>query len=113
MIETDINELVAQKLGWTWNEKVGWRTADGKSYLQSSGLPTVDFKELPDYCTDIKAAWEVVENLNQNGTTIAIVNRYDKEWSVKIMDKPPGLEIVADTAPMAIALCFLKLSEVK
>lgn len=85
MTGAEINEAVASRLGWT--------------YFQ------------PDYCHDIKEAWEAVEvvakEAERKGGGPLINICYDGQWHVSI-----GVIVVqADTAPMAICLAFLRLPE--
>lgn len=61
--------------------------------------------EVKDYCHDIKAAWEIVKKWHgdwelhrQNGTFDFVLYRPSEQYDGQ-----------ADTAPMAIALAFLKL----
>lgn len=78
-------------------------------------VPEVHVK---DYCNDIKAAWEIVEKHNisliktDQGHWYAIPNfglseLSPDEWYFSACEN--GLGTLADTAPMAICLAFLKL----
>ena len=94
--DQEINERVARKLSFNaYRFKVHY------------GEP------IPDYCHDIKAAWEIVEHLENN----LIVDKWErkieheqKDWRCFIrIDPYGGIAAYADTAPMAICLAFLKL----
>lgn len=94
MTNAEINEAVAQKL-----------LVD---YCNDSDCPieTCPCEEkLKDYAGSILAAWEIVEHFDK-----FVLARADAEWvcsNIWDAHKPPlG---VADTAPMAICLAFLKL----
>lgn len=108
MTDQEINKAVAQRLGYSVEVINGYRC---KVLGQiKEGISCCDLKS---YCTDIRAAWEIVEHVlsedkffhlqmgdkNCEATicwhnTLAILKSYSAE---------------ADTAPMAIALAFLKL----
>lgn len=86
MTDQEINEAVARKLGWESHpsyivkNRIDWKTPKGG-----------DRNKLPDYCHDIKAAWEIVEFLNSRNYRI----------------------ILKQAAPMAICLAFLELKSKK
>lgn len=104
-----INEAVALKLGWTleisnhdnkrrWNNQTGFV-----------------FSELADYCTDIAAAWEVVEKMASEERVIQLVYvEKFKRWFFTIGNRTEKSQFdgqaEADTAPRAICLAFLKVS---
>ncbi len=108
MIDSEINEAVARKLGI--DPKAGFAGVATDGSLVFS---------LPDYCHDIAAAWEIVEKIRAMGYQVIInagaVGR--KEFTISIsgdVTKPPYQPLFseeADTAPMAICLAFLKLQE--
>lgn len=114
MTPQEINEAVARKLGWTVD-----KTSD---YLPWYGRPNSSplsamVRELPNYSTDISAAWEIIEHL---GPQFHALTRDwdDGDYWLKISDgvlsfgKPNILaEAWADTVPMAICLAFLKLDK--
>lgn len=94
----EINEAVARKLGFV---KISVR--DDLPQLWASSKTAPPFY-LPDYCTSIAAAWEIMEKVK----TISLVPT-DKGWhasSGNCIDRMTGC--LADTAPMAICLAFLK-----
>ena len=97
----EIDAEVAEKV-------VEWSETDnmchGKGWKDSSGG---FYKEVPNYSTDISAAWEVVEKLTSTlGYKISLETYDGKVWTVK----PCG---VSDTtAPMAICKAALKAVEV-
>jgi len=63
---------------------------------------------IPPYSTSISAAWEVVEKLKADGTTIDIQSR-TPGWTV-IVDElyDSGVEVRAPTAPVAICFAAIK-----
>lgn len=96
MTKQEIDEAVFQKLG---NIQV-------KHPVVEAYYPPI-----PGYSTDISAAWEIVATLaadaESKGCGPMIEVSHDGQWHCKI-----GLVVAqADTAPMAICLAFLKLSE--
>jgi len=117
MTDQEINEAVARKLG------VAVTVGDLKEPNQYNhdywdGLPRRTDKNIrlriPDYCTDIKAAWEVAEKFEQ----FDLKKNWDSgKWTCGIGTWGNGmnprqsirLEAEADTAPMAICMAFLKL----
>lgn len=106
MTDQEINEAVARGLGWNLN-KTG-----------HIGVPphrSMGFESIPDFCHDIKAAWEVVEHLTKKGLLMELIFREDKKFFIVFGSPSPskGAGAVQDTAPMAIAKCFLKLLEAK
>ena len=92
MTNQEINEAVARKLGWLKDYEGFW--VRGEKYMES----------LPDYCTSIAAAWEVVEKWD----TVQFERTNDRQW-ILVVDRNEIAAEYADTAPMAIALAFLKL----
>ena len=116
MTELEINETVAKKLGWIIN-----KTSD---YLPWYGRPngppeSAMIRELPDYCRDIKAAWEIVEKFKGMGlfqtdaghwycvSSFNLSEKSSDEWYFRAEDNEYGM--LANTAPLAICLAFLKL----
>jgi Phage ABA sandwich domain len=102
MTNQEINEAVARKLGWTYDEK-----------FQDWGNPQDEKMLLPDYCGSIAAAWEIVEHVKlpmQLGNNCVVKG---SEWYCFWWDNKNNREYRehADTAPMAICLAFLKLGE--
>lgn len=110
MTAEDINERVARKLGSLVCDHSGeeYRYLDSsKSYTHgANGHHYI----IPDYCRDIKAAWEIVEKLkNENLVTLWW---HDGEWECDIEHSFSEADIgKAETAPMAICLAFLKMGE--
>jgi hypothetical protein len=112
MTNQEINEAVARKLGWVfdnskeakWNNRFPWYDAKGKGHLA------------PGFTYSIEEAWEIVEHL---GPRFHKLWRFwdDGSYIFEISDGslvvgPPKIDVVvgeADTAPMAICLAFLKL----
>lgn len=106
MTDLELNESVARKLGWRLDSTGHWHS------------PPVDghgscWDALPPYSTDIKAAWEIVGCLEID-YWVALrrkpIDGSKHEWSCVIGKEPESVEeAIADTAPRAICLAFLKL----
>lgn len=63
-------------------------------------------EKLKDYCGDIRAAWEIVEKERM------AIYPSGKHWvAILSVQRGDQCHTVADTAPMAIALAFLKLED--
>lgn len=98
-----LDAMVAEKV-------MGWRhdpgTYEGSRYLLD---PAGARSAIPNYSTDIAAAWEVVEKL-KGATAHFQLQSIPGGWSTRIFRVPAGLsnEEIADTAPMAICLAALK-----
>lgn len=98
MTAQEINEAVARKLG-----------------IELTPCPIMDSCSCcgpQNYCTDIKAAWEIVEVLP--GFQIMYIGIFDgPSWRCITRHNLSGefisYQYDADTAPMAICLAFLKL----
>jgi hypothetical protein len=105
MTPAELNEKVARKLGWVNKRMIedkpqtlGWIR---EGYYQP--MPTA-------YSTSIEAAWEIVEHLRK--THQIMVDVAFNKFQVTICNEPPNeinFTFEADTAPLAIVLCFLKL----
>lgn len=104
MRDQEINEAVARKLGWIQSKVFidpvpMWEFPDKN--VKGSIFTT---NRLPDYCRDIKAAWEIITD-------------HCDEWhldcrsgvSVRLQKNYVSGFAEADSAPMAICLAFLKL----
>lgn len=115
MTDTELNEAVGRKLGWTG---IGWN-----GFEKICGNPPHDPKDikaamviatLPDYCNRIEAAFEIVASIEPD-YWFAIRRKPvdDKfEWSCiigKEADSKQPYQAEADTAPRAICEAFLKL----
>lgn len=100
MTNQEINEIVARGLGWVFDpshsENRPWKKEDANG---------VQYIRLPAYCTDIRAAWEIIEHLKEN----IIMDRLQGKWRVLTRADVTSLVIasIADTASMAICLAFL------
>jgi len=99
MTPSEINIEVAKRLGWTETITGTWL----KHGIYAHDEPG---KDVPDYCTDIKAAWEIIEGLKcgweMKTTRFGVDFRIYDEAGVYPSE-------TAATAPMAICLAFLKL----
>lgn len=108
MTPEEINEAVARELGWTRcnDEDEGEIRWHSDRPLEPGTLGGTCTSELPDYCRDIKAAWEIVEY----GEIGYEVHRYPNSYfTATIRTKGLNIKEKADTAPMAICLAFLKV----
>lgn len=105
----EVNEAVALKLGWfnisrytpmAWSGKKQKERMVGSFHTVGADASLVD---VPDFCGKIEAAFEMLDRL---------------EWSLS--KQPDGIycwlnrdgrivKEIADTAPMAICLAYLKL----
>lgn len=109
MTPEEINEAVARKLGW--KSQCLFPESEGHH-----GFPC-PFKT-PDYATDIQAAWEIICELAKKEYEVSLRLRFmpHHQWMAEFdrFDIDPGtpaLDGESDSAPMAICLAFLKLSE--
>lgn len=111
--ELEINEAVARKLGWTeirYSSEI-----DGFTGLRPDGVKRGNFATdtVPSYCADIKAAWKIVEHMQEKEYTVEVCahgiggDKYFECWVLHYCESQFHED--ADTAPMAIALAFLKL----
>lgn len=90
MTDQEINLAVAHKLGYA---DVVKRHPD----------------HIPNYCHSIEAAWEIVERLDQEWCFSLNWHLSDGKYHAEFYNKGKMRNAQADTAPMAIALAFLKL----
>lgn len=105
MTDQEINEAIARKLG----VKFGIESKQ----VGDTEIFTHRIYPLPNYCHDIKAAWGIVEHLTKENKWFRLENNDGWHFGpVELcgdelyIDEPEG---IADTAPMAICLAFLKL----
>lgn len=122
MTDQEINEQVARKLGWNKLAKLD----DSTGYLYGWKFKG-ELANPPDYCHSIEAAWEILEKKQ-----IALVPTNTGWFATSrdaVLEEGECLEIwipsgcatrdhcgclrcaIADTAPMAICLAFLKLED--
>lgn len=85
--------------GDTW-----WYTPEGKSLTR-----------IPDYSTDISAAWEVIEKVKE---FIRVGRNIKGRWWCEIerlsyQGEPDTWFVLEDTAPMAICIAALKAKGIK
>lgn len=103
MTDQQLNEQVARKLG---HRLLEYPDSGEWKIRQDDGPKMFYLVNIPDYCHSIQAAWEIVEREN------FIISRYKNRWMVSDQGETDELAVnvfIADTAPRAIALCFLKL----
>lgn len=60
------------------------------------------------FSANIEAAWEIFESLDKRGHYIIA---FKDKWHCQLVDGNSAATELADTAPMAICLAFLKLSD--
>lgn len=102
MDDNELNALVARGLGWT-NPK--GPKCGGPREGHDHGDFYACYEVGPDYCHDIKAAWEVVEYCQTKDDNFYLDWEDKPIWTCQL-----GIaEAKADTAPMSICLAFLKL----
>lgn len=110
MTDQEINEKVAKRLGWT-DIKDGSELGYGIKWIGKnpnkkdppSGWD--GFDSLPDFCTSISAAWEVVEQAGPQYlfSLYRTLENYDgHRWACVFGDGTHKQSETADTAPMAI-----------
>ena len=113
MTDKEINEAVAIKLGW---QNLRDKTAISGGIIKYGNPPQcLGFSErIPNYCTEIAAAWEIVEFLiGRNGEGSIFYSRDRKNFMAALSQGRNLSDAVetSDTAPMAICLAFLKLEK--
>lgn len=106
MTPAEINDAVALKLGVDGSSYPWVQTGPSKPWHITGGAQWCGEEEppkyFPDYCHDIKAAWDILQTLDK----IFILEQQAKgQWRVDLGRGPS----YSDTAPMAICLAFLKL----
>lgn len=88
------------------NEQVA-RKLDPNRIIGPEVLP------VPNYCTDIRAAWEIVEHFLREVKylkSFEMARNNNSRWYVKFREESGTFhDAVADTAPEAICLAFLKV----
>lgn len=98
----ELDALVAEKV-------MGWRKREtppgGHIWIDKDNLAYVP-GELPRYSTDIAAAWEVVEKLNNLDFSI----EYEREIKIWRASFEQGIPALEREAPLAI--CFAALNAV-
>lgn len=107
MTDRELDALVAEKV-------MGWhKGAELSSAWFDSRHNFVHWKE---WCptVDIKAAWEVVEKMREEGTDVDIYWS-GNEWIVTLGENPGGSPdgATSDTAPRAICLAALRAKGVE
>lgn len=100
MTPQEINEAVARKLGRT--------VKCGCDCLAPVDQPDNEWTHTIHYSTDIRAAWDIVEDLRAKKIIVEIGVWKEK---VRCVIHVPGPRIneEADTAPLAICNAFLKI----
>lgn len=126
MTPSEINIEVAKRLGWVYvapgeTTETGYWKRDAVRDEGGRVMRPADFPIIPSYVSDIGAAWEIVDQFpamglfrTREGHWFCVPNfclREDEkdEWYFKAENKDGSADTLADTAPMAICLAFLKL----
>ena len=113
MTDQEINQKVARALGYVPSQE-----HPGYWMAKAERTGYIHFP-LPNYCTDIKAAWEIVEWLYANKVnavnTGCCVWKEHKRWycGIRTENGRNYIQEYADTAPKSICLAFLKMKEAK
>lgn len=115
MTNIEKNEAVARKLGWTYDINP---SPNGFHWVQPShwkGFPGY-WPNVPNYCTDIRAAWGLINHALKAGWRFHFRGACDpKSYFFEFWknEEKIGFEVArceeAPTAPMAIVDAFLKL----
>lgn len=112
MTDSELNELVARKLGWVpAPDKID---IFERHWINTTTKRLVEVSELPDYVHSIEAAWEIVEARKNYRRDIVIMGSYERDgYCCRLADMIDGKLVVSeghgDTAPRAICEAFLKL----
>lgn len=104
MMDTEINESVARKLGWKECQCAPEVRDEHRRYMPSKHI-------MPNYCGNIAAAWEVVEYLSKHYFSVSVSHDDERDlWQCAYeIREDPAIFATADTAPMAICEAFLKM----
>lgn len=126
MTNLEINIKIAEQI---FGHEVVHRTWNkGKCYSYTLGEPDyydsygemILSNPLPDYCEDIKSAWEVVDKIRNSKTVFSLTSLLHAsdgnklEWIAKWEMYDPDYRFVFDvseSAPKAICLASLKILE--
>jgi len=112
----ELDALVAERRGWPveWHDGIPWFKGDR---LFSLGEDRSDLSKNWSPSTSIAAAWDLVERLANSGWTVYLTRTDKCHVSLRPEHEPPPVscvirpEGIADTAPLAICLAFLKATE--
>jgi hypothetical protein len=109
---TDESEWIRLKTA----EKLVWRDVEYSrdGYMIGHGPGRKDLKVVPSYARDIRAAWEIVEELILEGADVRIGNNRKgiHEYAVEIRwPGGPLYRAVHERAPTAICLAFLECKQ--
>lgn len=104
MTDSEINEAVAKKLGWTITGNCGGL----KAYRNFKETEFSEQEYIPDYVHSIEAAWEIVEFLGRERHVRIGWQPLTKMWYVRF-NEDSNDSGNSDTAPRAICEAFLRL----
>lgn len=113
MTERDRDALVAEKvMGWTRHyPSIAWEGCDHWWVRPGETDPHRGIGKLPDYTTDIAAAWRVMERMRGLGFYVILEgDPSDGRWTCTMgrnEDPIDTTEVDMDTAPEAICLAAL------
>ncbi len=100
----EMDKLLAAKLGWKWDDKTATSPRGSKYDMQK--CPS--FWWLPDYSTDISAAWEVVEEIKPHVLRVDITISADtrlKPYAVLITGKGIREWWQSEGDTLSLAIC--------
>lgn len=120
--DAEINTAVARKLGWIKTrgpvgiEVPGIKRSFATYFIRKTntgkGIGQEMITSIPDYCHSIAAAWVVVEFIEVQYNEYSItVRKLFISTHGKYSARIANAFAIAETAPMAICLAFLKLHE--
>lgn len=106
MTPQEINKQVARKLGWVECDLTFKSGLNEPTFYKGLRNPKTQSISVPDYCTSIATAWEIVDN---TGKDWFIMRQIGNAWDASFYHDGKWINEWADTAPMAICLAYLKL----
>ena len=121
--DRELDALVAEKvMGWTdiWTDGDYFMAypPHEQRIMQKMGVGYAERYPIPNYSSEISAAWEVVEKMRQEGLTVTITTPPTgwKNWDVRGWDDNNNdnrFIARADTAPRAICIAALHAKGVR
>jgi hypothetical protein len=116
--ERELDALISEKiLGWVWAETdyglEGLFPPNDHPFRQLTSMPIIFDSNgywlgMPFYSTNIADAWEVVEKLDFTCSILTPCPANYQKYSVVISKGEVVEQVIAETAPLAICLAFLK-----
>lgn len=113
MTPREIDSLIATKvMGWKILTCKGIKIIAPPDYDGPDMMINADIKVIPSYSTDISAAWQVVEKMQEYGYILMLDATTTSEYYISFVGLKDGSHISffgnANTAPMAICRAALK-----